>query len=126
MIFSSWPAWTQNGLIIFALACLIALVIFAAAEIYKEIRDTIDRKFGRSNRDIDKIADIIEVQLSHNEPEVLLTQIIQIVKSNILVRGDHVLPLDILYPVLFKDYNPFARIDERIKKMEDSDATKKV
>lgn len=122
MIFSSWPVWTQNGLIIFALICLIALVIFAAMEIYKEVRDTIDRKFGRSNRDIDKIADIIELRLSQNKPEILLKQIIQIVKSNILVRNDHVLPLDLLYPVLFKDYNPFAQIDERIKKMEDPDA----
>ena len=118
MIFSSWPVWAQNGLIIFALACLIELVIFAAVEIYKEIRDTIDRKFGRSNQDIDKIADIIEVQLNHNEPEILLTQIIEIVKSNIIVRGNHTLPLDLLYPVLFKDYNPFAQISERIKKME--------
>lgn len=121
MIFSSWPVWAQNGMIIFGLICMIAIVIVAAIEIYKEVRHTIDRKFGRSNRDIDKIANIIELQLSNNEPEILLTQIIQIVKSNILVRGDHVLPLDLLYPVLFKDYNPFAQIDERIKKMEDPD-----
>lgn len=84
MIFSSWPAWTQNGLIIFALICLLALCIVAIIEITRWLRNVFDKIYGVSNRDIDSIAKILTKDYWSDETK--LSNIDLIVRLNMLQR----------------------------------------